>query len=40
MDKSPFLDALEQRFSDLTPTGKRIAGYLLANPQKLPFETA
>ncbi|RYF77456.1 MAG: MurR/RpiR family transcriptional regulator, partial [Cytophagaceae bacterium] len=40
MEKRPFLDALEQRFSDLTPTGKRIAGYLLANPQKLPFETA
>lgn len=40
MTKSPFLETLEQRFSDLTPTGKRIAGYLLANPQKLPFETA
>ena len=40
MEKSPFLETLEQRFSDLTPTGKRIAGYLLANPQKLPFETA
>ncbi|MFS2158518.1 MurR/RpiR family transcriptional regulator [Pseudomonas sp. Pseusp122] len=39
-DKSSFIDALEQRFSELTPTGKRIAGYLLANPQKLPFETA
>ncbi|EPJ87948.1 MULTISPECIES: MurR/RpiR family transcriptional regulator [Pseudomonas] len=35
-----FLDTLEQRFTELTPTGKRIAGYLLANPQQLPFETA
>jgi DNA-binding MurR/RpiR family transcriptional regulator len=40
MEKRGFLDTLEQRFADLTPTGKRIAGYLLANPQKLPFETA
>lgn len=40
MHKSSFLDTLEQRFTSLTPTGKRIAGYLLANPQKLPFETA
>jgi DNA-binding MurR/RpiR family transcriptional regulator len=40
VDKTGFLDVLEQRFADLTPTGKRIAGYLLANPQKLPFETA
>jgi DNA-binding MurR/RpiR family transcriptional regulator len=40
MQKSSFLDTLEQRFTSLTPTGKRIAGYLLANPQKLPFETA
>ncbi|HEY0290384.1 MAG TPA: MurR/RpiR family transcriptional regulator [Pseudomonas sp.] len=40
MQKSSFLDTLEQRFASLTPTGKRIAGYLLANPQKLPFETA
>ncbi|MDB6144527.1 MAG: hypothetical protein JWP80_3571 [Pseudomonas sp.] len=40
MEKSSFLDTLEQRFNSLTPTGKRIAGYLLANPQKLPFETA
>lgn len=37
---SGFLDTLEQSFNRLTPTGKRIAGYLLANPQKLPFETA
>ena len=40
MEKTSFLEALEQQFADLTPTGKRIAGYLLANPQKLPFETA
>ncbi|AGE24493.1 hypothetical protein H045_02085 [Pseudomonas poae RE*1-1-14] len=40
MDKTGFLEMLDKRFSDLTPTGKRIAGYLLANPQKLPFETA
>jgi DNA-binding MurR/RpiR family transcriptional regulator len=39
-EQSSFLDMLEQRFNSLTPTGKRIAGYLLANPQKLPFETA
>jgi DNA-binding MurR/RpiR family transcriptional regulator len=39
-EKSSFLVTLEQRFTGLTPTGKRIAGYLLANPQKLPFETA
>jgi len=40
MEKSSFLEILEQRFTELTPTGKRIAGYLLANPQQLPFETA
>ncbi|RMQ47216.1 hypothetical protein ALQ04_01555 [Pseudomonas cichorii] len=40
MEQAGFLKMLEEKFADLTPTGKRIAGYLLANPQKLPFETA
>ena len=31
---------MEQQFASLTPTGKRIATYLLANLQQLPFETA
>jgi len=35
-----FFEALEASFADLTPTGKRVAGYLLANAEKLPFETA
>lgn len=39
-EKHTFLEILEQRFTELTPTGKRIGGYLLANPQQLPFETA
>ena len=40
MTKPLFFQALEGAFADLTPTGKRVAGYLLANPEKLPFETA
>lgn len=40
MTQPSFFDALEAAFADLTPTGKRVAGYLLANAQKLPFETA
>ncbi|MBD1554649.1 MurR/RpiR family transcriptional regulator [Pseudomonas typographi] len=40
MPQPSFFDALEATFADLTPTGKRVAGYLLANPGKLPFETA
>jgi DNA-binding MurR/RpiR family transcriptional regulator len=35
-----FFQQLEASFADLTPTGKRVAGYLLANADKLPFETA
>ncbi|KAF1032718.1 MAG: hypothetical protein GAK37_00389 [Pseudomonas sp.] len=40
MDKSSFQQTLEQQFATLTPTGKRIATYLLANLAQLPFETA
>ncbi|WP_092312710.1 MurR/RpiR family transcriptional regulator [Pseudomonas saponiphila] len=40
MDKNSFQVTLEQQFASLTPTGKRIATYLLANLQQLPFETA
>ncbi|MGV8921111.1 MAG: MurR/RpiR family transcriptional regulator [Pseudomonas sp.] len=39
-EKNDFLSLLNERFSSLTPTGKRIAGYLQANAEKLPFETA
>ena len=40
MEKNSFLQLLEQKFSSLTPTGKRIASYLLGNPEQLPFESA
>ena len=40
MEKNSFVQLLEQEFSNLTPTGKRIASYLLGNPQQLPFESA
>ena len=40
LEKNSFLQLLEQEFSNLTPTGKRIASYLLGNPQQLPFESA
>ena len=40
MEKNSFLQRLEQQFSSLTPTGKRIASYLLGNPEQLPFESA
>ena len=40
MTQPHFFQALEASFTDLTPTGKRVAGYLLANAEKLPFETA
>lgn len=40
MDKNSFQLTLEQQFPTLTPTGKRIATYLLGNLQQLPFETA
>src|SRR5476649_603272 len=39
-EKNSFLQRLEQQFSSLTPTGKRIASYLLGNPEQLPFESA
>ena len=39
-EKNSFLQLLEHEFSNLTPTGKRIASYLLGNPQQLPFESA
>ncbi|BBP76137.1 MurR/RpiR family transcriptional regulator [Pseudomonas gingeri NCPPB 3146 = LMG 5327] len=39
-EKNSFLQVLEQQFSSLTPTGKRIASYLLGNPEQLPFESA
>lgn len=31
---------LEEQFSSFTPTGKKIANYMLANMLQLPFETA
>ena len=40
LEKNSFLQLLEHEFSNLTPTGKRIASYLLGNPQQLPFESA
>lgn len=40
LEKNSFLQLLEQEFSSLTPTGKRIASYLLGNPEQLPFESA
>jgi DNA-binding MurR/RpiR family transcriptional regulator len=40
MEKNSFLQVLEEKFSTLTPTGKRIASYLLGNPEQLPFESA
>lgn len=40
MTQASFFQLLEASFAELTPTGKRVAGYLLANAQKLPFETA
>ncbi|WP_339544445.1 MurR/RpiR family transcriptional regulator [Pseudomonas sp. RA_35y_Pfl2_P32] len=40
MEKNSFLQLLELKFSSLTPTGKRIASYLLGNPEQLPFESA
>ncbi|WP_223507568.1 MurR/RpiR family transcriptional regulator [Pseudomonas sp. BF-B-25] len=40
IEKNSFLQLLEQQFSSLTPTGKRIASYLLGNPEQLPFESA
>ncbi len=40
MEKNSFLQLLEREFSNLTPTGKRIASYLLGNPEQLPFESA
>ena len=40
MEKNNFFQLLENEFSSMTPTGKRIASYLLGNPQQLPFESA
>ena len=40
MEKNNFFQLLEHEFSSMTPTGKRIASYLLGNPQQLPFESA
>ena len=40
MEKNNFFQLLENEFSNMTPTGKRIASYLLGNPQQLPFESA
>ena len=33
-------ELLARDFASFTPAGKRIANYMLANPQQLPFETA
>ncbi|WP_225774488.1 MurR/RpiR family transcriptional regulator [Pseudomonas sp. Marseille-Q5115] len=38
--QASFFETLEASFAELTPTGKRVAGYLLANAERLPFETA
>lgn len=40
MEKNNFFQLLENEFSSMTPTGKRIASYFLGNPQQLPFESA
>ena len=40
MAESPILQALKVGFPSFTPTGKKIASYLLANLHQLPFETA
>ncbi|EGH16766.1 hypothetical protein Pgy4_27400 [Pseudomonas savastanoi pv. glycinea str. race 4] len=39
-EKNSFLQLLEQNTSRMSPTGKRIASYLLGNPERLPFESA
>ncbi len=39
-EKNSFLLLLEQNTSRMSPTGKRIASYLLGNPERLPFESA
>ena len=34
------IEQIEASFAGQTPTGKRIASYLLANLAQIPFETA
>jgi len=40
MSEPSILQALKQGFPSFTPTGKKIASYMLANLHQLPFETA
>lgn len=40
MTESPLVHQLKQGFPGFTPTGKKIASYMLANLHQLPFETA
>ncbi|TDV07199.1 MurR/RpiR family transcriptional regulator [Paraburkholderia caballeronis] len=37
---TPFAQAVEARFAELTPTAKRIASYMLANLERIGLETA
>ena len=40
MSEPSILQTLKQGFPAFTPTGKKIASYMLANLHQLPFETA
>lgn len=40
MGREGLVRLLEDNFADFTPTGKRIADYLLSNLLQIPFETA
>jgi DNA-binding MurR/RpiR family transcriptional regulator len=40
MNEPAFLQRLKKGYPSFTPTGKKIASYLLANVHQLPFETA
>ncbi|WP_018152911.1 MurR/RpiR family transcriptional regulator [Leeia oryzae] len=40
MSSEKLTELLESSFTQFTPTGKRIASYLLANMLQIPFETA
>lgn len=40
MSEPRILQVLQEGFPTYTPTGKKIAGYMLANLHQLPFETA
>ncbi|WP_028536952.1 MurR/RpiR family transcriptional regulator [Paludibacterium yongneupense] len=40
MEQADIIADIERHYPELTPTGKDIASYLLANLEQLPFETA